>query len=127
MCSNNCTERIEKIFKECLQAMIESVFQSVHSQQSQRLQQITQQPCQDSDLSPMNAANALTPKLASMFGSVLAASINGKGRKRKRRRRRNHKRDPALTNDSGYAVYYCIQPLTCLYFPESRTHISWLK
>ena len=125
MCSNNCTERIEKIFKECLQAMIESVFQSVHSQQSQRLQQITQQPCQDSDLSPMNAANALTPKLASMFGSVLAASINGKVKKRKRRRRRNHKPIPLLPMILGmqYAVYYYIQPLTCLYFPESRTRL----
>lgn len=106
MCSNNCTERIEKIFRECLKSMIESVFQMLALQQSQLIQSNSQQQqqtsnCQDSDLINLNVTNAISPKLASMFGSVLVSSLNGKGRKRKRRRRRNNNKDPVVNiNDS---------------------------
>lgn len=87
--------------------MIESVFQTLALQHNQSVQPNSLPPSQECDLSQLNVPNAISPKLASMFGSVLVASTVGKGRKRKRRRRRNNNnRDATLAaaNDAGYEM-----------------------
>lgn len=95
MCSNNCTERIEKIFKECLQSMIDSVFQKLSSQLSYRTVPINTslQLSGNQEAASANEiaiSRSIDPSLASLFGSVLVSSVHSQGRKKKRRRRRNN-------------------------------------
>ena len=132
MCSNNCTERIEKVFKECLQSMIDSVFQKLSTQLSYRtlpLNTSLQLPRnQETSANEIAISSNIDPSLASLFGSVLVSSVHSQGRRKKRRRRRNNNnhRDAPGYGELEVHIIVSIVLLNLLFlFPDTRTLTQW--